>query len=73
MLTSDGGIMVKPSYVGACFEPRSPLTGFGGIVVKLKKACCESNIDAWNMAQGQLIEGKILFNPIYGRVVRGSP
>jgi len=31
-----------------------------------------SHIHAWNMAHGWLVEREIWFNPIYGRVLRGS-
>ena len=33
-MTGNGGIVAKPSSVGACFRPRIPLTIFGRIAVK---------------------------------------
>ena len=36
--TDNGGIAVKNGCIGEGFGPRSPLSSFGGIVVKPKEA-----------------------------------
>lgn len=54
-LTGNGEIVVKPGCIDEGFCLRSPLNGFGGIVVKLEESLFvfyESHIHALNMARG---------------------